>query len=348
MRFHIDEDNGASIIGWVVPDNPSAISRVAVSVDGRRVTEIAAHNVSPTIKEWGWHSTGQCVFAVTEAVVPDLTAYRDLRLYDVDTNVLLHNRAEPEGGAQNKLFVLELQPEANATLNGLLFQHFRLAYSDLDALPEETITFILNYLYSKSVFTTGRLRFARYEDWFIRSSSTLAVMIGDPFEDLARRLLWLRALSEVTRAEGQAWRRSGLEALLDFVDGLPLDDAVALRKAFRRIDLDSYIALSNPVTRQLTCKLPDEPAYFSHYTAALEVLARFDVVGHRAYWKAFVETLAVKIDVPLDVPDLPPPSPAERALAERLSAVKPVRDLLALDIRLEAAVRSAVADQWDA
>ena len=37
MRFCIDEDSGHVIRGWVAPDNPLAISRVVVTVEGRRV-----------------------------------------------------------------------------------------------------------------------------------------------------------------------------------------------------------------------------------------------------------------------------------------------------------------------
>ena len=42
MRFHIDCDTGDLIQGWIVPDNPLAVSRVAVSAGGRRIADVPA------------------------------------------------------------------------------------------------------------------------------------------------------------------------------------------------------------------------------------------------------------------------------------------------------------------
>ncbi len=97
MRFHIDCDKGDLIQGWIVPDNPLAISRVVVSTGGRRIADIPASVVDDNFRQFGWHSTGQCTFQITEAQVPGLAALQDLDLYDADTNVRIFRRFPRRG-----------------------------------------------------------------------------------------------------------------------------------------------------------------------------------------------------------------------------------------------------------
>ncbi|MCX4198583.1 hypothetical protein OMR07_26420 [Methylobacterium organophilum] len=75
-----------------MPDNPLAISRVVVAVDGRRVAEVPASVIDEAFKRNGWHATGQCTFVVSEAEVPGLSEIPRLELYDADTNVLVYRR----------------------------------------------------------------------------------------------------------------------------------------------------------------------------------------------------------------------------------------------------------------
>ena len=73
MRFYVDYDQGHAVRGWVVPDNPLAISHVAVVMDGVRMGEIPARITDDQIRGYGWHSTGQCCFLVEEAEFPGLS-----------------------------------------------------------------------------------------------------------------------------------------------------------------------------------------------------------------------------------------------------------------------------------
>ena len=58
MRFFIDYDDGRSIRGWIVPDNPLAISRVVFAVEGRRVAEVVASVVDEAFRRDGSHAAG--------------------------------------------------------------------------------------------------------------------------------------------------------------------------------------------------------------------------------------------------------------------------------------------------
>ena len=140
MRYFIDHDQGDSIRGWIVPDNPLAISRVVVSVEGRRVADVAASLTDETFKRNGWHATGQCTFVLTAAEVPGLPNLPRVELYDVDTNVLIYRRAPPDGQVPLRVMLINtgIEPEtappggALPAFPALLFRHPQAAGRDHD------------------------------------------------------------------------------------------------------------------------------------------------------------------------------------------------------------------------
>lgn len=344
MRFHIENDTGNAIVGWLVPDNPLATSRVAVALGGRRVAEVPASVVLPDIKGWGWHSTGLCAFVINEEVVPGLTASERVELYDVDTNVLLWRR--PLGGetVRKKLLLLTPEIQPATALQSALFPHFHMAYLGAGNLSEETLIFIVDNMFTQSLLVSGNLLFARYEDRFYKNGYVMSVLVGDAFVELARRILWLRRRAGLD--EARRWRNAHLAAPTAFSAALPLGDPAALRKAFRGIDQPTYAALSNPLTRMLACKLPGERLEHFHPTQALEALSRFDIVGHRDFWGAYASTVFGQLAIPGEPPEAPPGDPEAEALAGVLRTVPTAAGLIDYDAALGDVVRDVVAKQW--
>ena len=118
MRFFIDHDDGLSIRGWIVPDNPLAISRVVVSVEGRRVAEVSAQVTDEAFRRNGWHSTGQCTFMLTDAEVPGLAGLPRLELFDADTNVMVYRRSPAEGTVSQRVLLINTGIEPETALQG--------------------------------------------------------------------------------------------------------------------------------------------------------------------------------------------------------------------------------------
>ena len=350
MRFLIDFDVGDRIRGWIVPDNPLAVSRVVVSVDGRRVAEVPATITEPVFQQNGWHSTGQCVFDLTEAEVPGLSTLPVVELYDADTNVLAYRRAPREALIDRRVLLINtgIQPEAG--LQTALFPFFQQSYFNLHRLSDEIVTSILGNATPTSQLVSGAITVPRYEHFFPAERMLSAILVQDPYVEMATRMLWLKARSKVAADADAGWRIGRYAEAALFVDSYDYTDAKSLKRFFRMLPETAYHLLYNPLTRQLGTRLPDDRVHPGNSIVAIEILARLGVVGHRTYFEAFASTLFDQIGLEGTVPvPAPVPIPNEAlALAERLRAVKDVADMLVFDIAMSDAVLLSLAKSWEA
>lgn len=348
MRFFIDHDDGSSIRGWIVPDNPLAISRVAVSVEGRRVAEVPATVIDDTFRRNGWHSTGQCTFVLTDAEVPGLQHLPRVELYDADTNVMLYRRTPSEGALPQRLLLLNTGIEPETALQGALFPHFQHSYFGIQKLPDEILTSVLTSRTVPSVFLSGALIVPRYELYFTPDLMLTGILVQDPHVEMATRMLWLKARAADAADPLRNWRLGPLAEAAGFTEGYDFADAKALKRFFRMLPEPAYRLLYNPLTRQLGTRLPDDRLHPGNSIAAIEILSRVGIVGHKARYAAFVSTLFDRIGLDAPVPVLPEPPAETLALAERLRAVKAVEDMLVFDVAMSDAVKASLAKSWDA
>ena len=193
MRFFIDHDDTHSIRGWIVPDNPLAISRVVVSVEGRRVAEVAASVIDDTFRRNGLHSTGQCTFMLTEAEVPGLAGLPRLELYDADTNVMVYRRTPAAGTVAQRVLLLNTGIEPETALQGALFPHFHHSYFGIHKLPDEILMSVLTSRTVPSMFLSGAVIVPRYEQYFTPDLMLTGILVQDPHVEMAARMLWLKA-----------------------------------------------------------------------------------------------------------------------------------------------------------
>lgn len=346
MRFFIDLDQGDLIRGWIVPDNPLAVSRVVVSVDGRRVAEVPAQLTDLTFKENGWHSTGQCTFQLTEAEVPGLAGLPRLDLYDADTNVLVYRRARKAGLVQQRLVLLNTSIHPETVLQAALFRHFQQCHFGLERLSDEILTSTLACRFAPSALLSGAITVPRYEGFFTPDLALSAILVHDPHVEMATRMLWLKALAEAAADPARAWRLGNRAEAALFSAEYDYTDVRSLKRYFRMLPEPAYHLLYNPLTRQLGTRLPDDRLNPGNSIVAIEILARVGVVGHRSYFEAFASTLFdhLGLNEPLPVPS---PIPAEAlALAERLRTVRAVDDMLVFDIAMSDAVTGSLAKSW--
>jgi hypothetical protein len=169
------------------------------------------------------------------------------------------------------------------------------------------------------------------EHYLDQGYSSIA-MVQEPFDELAERILLLRLIGE-SRAGILGLRDSvSFEAVKSFASQLPLGSDKELARAFRDIDPDVANMLTDPLVRQLTTRLPDEPLKPSSISQALSTLSSFRVVGvrHRAdlFTEAVVDTLSLHAE---ELPVIEP-IPAARELGARLRTMAAVEQLLEHDI----------------
>lgn len=346
MRFLMDYDSGHEILGWVVPDNPLAISRVSVVSDGRRLAEVSASIVDEAFKRNGWHSTGQCTYRVTEAEVPGLAGLPRLEIYDADTNVLVHRRCPTEGIVQGRLLLINTGIHPEHALQGMLFKHFQQSYFGIGRMSEEVLKSAAAPYFMTSSFLSGAIVIPRFEHLFPPEQFLTTVLVHDPYVEMATRLFWLRERAEMAADPARSWRLGTLAEAATFAAEYDFEDVKSLKRLFRMLPEPAYHLLYNPLTRQFGTRLPDDRLHPGNSIVAIEILARVGIVGHRRYYEAFVSTLLDRLGVSDTVPR-PEPIPAEvTALAERLKTVRAVSDMLVFDVAMTDAVLSSVAKSW--
>ncbi len=347
MRFFIDHDDGHSIRGWIVPDNQLAISRVFVSVEGRRVAEVAASLIDPTFKNNGWHATGQCIFVVSEAEVPGLPALERLELYDADTNVLVHRRIPVDSLLQRRICLINTGIDPETALQNSLFPHFERSYFGLHRMSDEILSSLfLNA--ARSVLLSGAVVIPRYENFMTPDLMLTALLVQDPYVEMATRMHWLKARADDAVDPVGGWRLGTLAEAAAFTNAYDLTDPKSLKRFFRMLPESAYRLLYNPLTRQLGTRMPEDRLHPGNSIAAIEVLSRVGIVGHKARFPAFARTLFDQLGLDEPLPTLPEPSAAVRDLAQNLRAIRAVDEMLVFDVAISDAVKDIVDKHWDA
>ncbi|MCJ2118944.1 hypothetical protein MKK65_20640 [Methylobacterium sp. J-001] len=346
MRYFIDHDHGDSIRGWIVPDNPLAISRVMVSVGGQRVAEIPASVIDEAFKRNGWHATGQCTFVVTSAEVPGLPDIPRLELYDADTNVLVYRRMPPDGLVRLRTMLINTGIEPETALQAALFPHFQHCYFGIHKLPDEILTCVLTGPAAPSAFLSGAVTIPRYENFMTPDLMITAILVQDPYIELATRMLWLKARAGDALDPMWGWRLGPLAEAASFSGDYDFTDVKSLKRYFRMLPEPAYRLLYNPLTRQLGTRMPEDRLHPGNSIAAIEILARVGIVGHKTRYHAFASTLFDHLGIHAPVP-VPPPVPVEtQALAERLRTVKAVEEMLVFDVAMSDAVKDSIDKSW--
>jgi hypothetical protein len=277
MLFSIDNDAGSQIIGWVMPNNPSATPRVRVIVDGKVRHVIEATIFRPLLKEQGLHSTGICGFAITEKNCPGITKLEHVELRDDETGLLLFRRRPKSGILAAKLFRLEPRIIPRSAINEALIPFFHMAYTSLELQNEETLTSIFSIPFTDSLYLTGRIFFRAFEHQIKDRGFKSAILIRDPFHELAERMLVLRLLGNDSSGKVALFPSDVRKASRQFRD-LDLSNADPMRKLLRSLDENSHKILSNPLTQVLANKSITETVNRTSLGAALDSLSEIDIV----------------------------------------------------------------------
>ncbi|MCJ2073132.1 hypothetical protein MKK75_30845 [Methylobacterium sp. J-030] len=347
MRFFIDHDDGLSIRGWIVPDNQLAISRVIVSVEGRRVAEVAASLSDPTFKNNGWHATGQCIFVVTEVDVPGLAGLERLELYDADTNVLVHRRVPTADLLQRRMCLINTGIAPETALQNVLFPHFERSYFGMHRMSDEILSSLFMNA-AHSVLLSGAVVIPRYENFMTPDVMLTALLIQDPYIEMATRLQWLQARAGDAVDPTHSWQLGPLAEAAAFMGDHDLVDAKSLKRIFRMLPEPAYRLLYNPLTRQLGTRMPEDRLHPGNSIAAIEVLSRVGIVGHKARFGAFARSLFDQLELDVPLPDMPSPPDSVRDLAQQLRTIRAVDEMLVFDIAISDAVKDIVDKHWDA
>lgn len=347
MFFNIDVDAGKSIRGWLAPDNPSAIPKILVRAQGCDEFTIEATIQRGDVRDLGVHSTGMVGFEVNASMVPGLENLENVELLEAETGIPIFRRFLPGRHIEKKVFFFDCSVRPLERILANAKSKFTLNYPSSERYAFETMLVIINNAACKSIFISGRSNYNRYAHYLGNVGYVTAALLGDPFEELAQRLLLLSLIQKSDAAHLLPLLFTGVTPLVDFAKDLPLDDSKALLQKFRLATDAQREALVSPMTRTFGCNVGEEPDR-RHVSVALENLASMNLVGVRSEFAAFGELLAGLIGQDLVGDFEPVVHPTIRALADRLSRISLVADLLEDDLALysyvEESIRSALSD----
>lgn len=346
MIFNVIHVSREVIHLWVTPDNPLGVPRIRVVANGRETRIMQPNESHPILKEWGWHATGECGFGLSEDTLPGMMGADRLEIYEADHNILLYRRPRGDDAARRRVFWLDYGIAKERAIQGALFPHFEMSYFNIQNLPQDVLNSVIQIKSTDSLCLAGSLFFRPYESLIHTNEFLRVILVQDPYVELATRLHWLRARASGEGEDGREWRRAEIEAPCAFAAELKFGDVGDMRRAFKRIDVPSFNWLSNPLTRHLACNLPNEQPREAHAFTALDTISRFDVVGHRGFWRPFVVSLFDRLGREGEAPREPVVPDAVLELAAHLREIRPAAELVALDLDLSEAVANTVAKFW--
>lgn len=331
MMFHVDEDLGYLIRGWIVPENPVASAKLRVIVSQGREYVVEASLLRKGIADLGWHHTGKVGFLIDEEVIPDLSSEPQVSVLEASEQVLIYRRFDPQTHLRKRLCFYDSSPRHVPLLS--LSKRFTLFHERIDQRSHETILTLINSHFAESVLIYGMPNYGAFGGMMRDREYEFVAMLRYPMGDLAERLL-------LHRSE-PGWREAGpLRQLFDEID--PTNDK-SIGLAFRRATDEQKILLRSPVTKALGCA-PDEAPNRRSVGIALQNLATMGLVGSIDRFKEFREVLSQILGTPVLEDFAMGDEPEVKSLTDRLARIASVNALLEDDLVLFSYANHAISE----
>lgn len=236
---------------------------------------------------------------------------------------------------------MESRLAAFPKIDKFLGDRFQYSIHEAERFGQETALQAFHLHGQESIYVSGRLLVRNFEE-FLEKGFHFVTMIGEPYQELADRMLLFRRLAAMPeRALGERDRMILGLAIEHFAE-VDIDSDRALKRALRHLQPAVKRVLTAPLTRQLVATYPEQAATRASLAAAMDTLSRFTVVGLVEHPETFTAPLGELLELdPLDIP-APAAHPETTALAERLRRLHDAELLLELDLILYHFARETV------
>lgn len=341
MQFHIDQDSGDFIAGWIVPNNPNATPSVKVVVGGEEVAVIVANVNRTDIKELGLHSTGLVGFHLDENLLTGISAATDLQLIDHETGVLVHRRSPVPFLIEERVMFFNLCVVPQIRMRNDAANLFALSYANSERINYETLYSILRNHNAHSIFVMGRTNHNRIYEALSSSGYKRMALLREPVIELAERLILIKQISRSTKRSMLENLVFGVENLFSFVETADLEDEASLQDAFHQMRPQQVRAIADPFLSAIVCDTGDEPEE-RHISLALDRLAEFDVVGVEERMDAFNICVEEVVGRNMFAAYDPYQLPGTPELVDRLRNIDKVAEYLEYDTVLYREVKGVI------
>ena len=340
MLFNIEVDEGRRIVGYLVPDTFSGIPSVRVSDGEKELLILPCQEERPALVAAGRHETGRCGFTIDETVIADLAQQSALELYDHETNILIYRRRSPSQVVQKRIFRLETHLFPLWHFDDAISHRFQFFHKGIERHGRETATQIFLLNNSSSLYFSGRLLIKTYEN-YINETFNCVALLRNPYMELAERLLTFKHVRKVGKQLLGERDMIAYDPAIEFAEAIGNDEK-ALHRAFATMPRAAIAILTNPLTRQLAARTPEDVPKKGAVAAALSTLSSFAILGVRERQDLFLAQIA---DLAGIMAETLPPIPEfirTSELSEQLKEVPEARLLIEQDLEVYHQVKSAI------
>lgn len=343
MHFSVENDTGAAIQLWLVPDNPSSPPRIRVTAGNSEPVVATASEYRAALKSAGVHETGVCGFTIDDRIAPGLSAARKLTIHDCDSGLLLYQRTGGTEYTPGRLFRLETRIVAHNQLDKGMGDSFHMSYPRLERLGVETVKSILHISYAESIFASGRVPFPAVDGVLKKMKFKTAIMLVDPYREVFARLALVLDRKTPDAAVAEMMPARVRQEIAQALAGVAIRDIQGIGAAISSLNPKLFPYLSDPLTRQLIDAEQGAPLGQGDGQRALRTIAEFDAVGLESDPGSFIETafavLGSSPSINMAVGTGPDPS-----LSELLRGQSGFRKL----VRVDGPIFDAVTEAMDA
>lgn len=332
MLFRVENDKGNKILAYVVPDAAGATPSVRIKNNGKELLTLEANLVRNNLVAAGRHETGRCAFIIDKTILPGISRYKELEIYEASTDLLIYRRA-PAHAKAIRVFRLETHLLPLWRVDNAVKDNFQYWYRSIDRFGLETSTQVFCMKNASSLYISGRLMTRNFEH-YIRKDMKAVAMIRDPFHELAERIIVLKNIG--SRSEEILGLRDAMAfgPLVEALNEYSELDETFFKRFFKRTSFELLAMLSNPLTRLLTASSPDEMPVHTSVSTALQALSGFEVLGLRSDANYFSRALAESVGIKSDEIPIIAEYPRIIELGERLRQVRDAEAILEKDLEV--------------
>lgn len=290
LLWSIEQANPRGARGWVVTNEPTESAQLKLFIFPSEWRNVACNVMRADVLASGAHATGVCGFEIDAHQMADAFRAKAWALCEAKTGLVIHRHVIGHTFATGRVFFLAF-PGGAAPISSRLSQSFRLAYHQAESMDQPTLHSLLTLRHQNSLFVAGAMAGDEIDRALDATNCVSVAFLPQPERLNALRLARLceTALDE---AAGPGFRvTSPFARLTDELIGIDQADPEAMNEWVERLNEAERLALSDPMTRQLSGVSLDKPVTEQHLVEALKRLSRFDAVGTAEHADAFERLL---------------------------------------------------------
>jgi len=340
LLFNLEHDFGNIVEGYVIPDGFAEQPYIVVRDHHGVIATLPCDQLRQAVVASGRHETGMVGFRLDESKVPNLSERVSLSIHDLKSGLLIYRRPKHISQVNMKVLRLETQLLPQVKLDHFLGEAFQYSVQSVERFGHETTLQAFHLNAVPSIFISGRLLLKNYQEFFDKGFKGIAIL-ADPYYEMAARISILKRMAQAPLKFIGDRDRMILSPGAQYFAELNLEDAGAVSRYLKKAPEKVRAVLISPTTRQLACSTPEQISTRRDIAAAIDILSRFEIVGHNNDTLPFASAVGELFG--MDTNDMPIAEPYEfiESLAASLRQMPIAESLLENDLIVDYYVRQA-------